>query len=107
MVMSAIRDILGHIEIQTALAARKCSHRPKKHVIMKGQVHLAVIENQSRKNYCVLCAADILARAENKLLSIKQGLAPVLSRLGEVPSLRGGRPLSQSTHATACEPPSS
>lgn len=79
--MSVIRDILGHVEIQTAAAKRTCHHNRKKHGITKGQRHLAIFNGDGeRKNYCLLCAMEILNLAETKLLGMKQEIMPPPSR---------------------------
>jgi hypothetical protein len=73
--MAAVRDILIHVEVQTASGKRKCHHKPQQHAIKKDQRCLAIHDKDGgRKNYCPECAMDILNRAEKTLASFYQEL---------------------------------
>jgi hypothetical protein len=68
--MPATRNILGHVEIQTAKKKRKC-HTNSSHEILPGQKHLAIETNGTRENVCLDCAPKVLNVASEylKLLS--------------------------------------
>lgn len=74
--MRAPRDILKHVQVETAARKRKC-HRNKKHFVSKGEPCLVIKEGAfaGSKNYCVECAMEIINAANSKLLSLDGGLA--------------------------------
>lgn len=71
--MAKIRDLLKQANVETAGARRKCHRRPKQHSIQKGEKCLAVRESDGRgkKNYCGVCAAEILDVAATRLDSLR------------------------------------
>jgi hypothetical protein len=71
--MAAIRDIVTHVEVETALHRRICHRNRKQHSVQMGQKCLAVHDDDGgRKNYCLPCALEILAKAKTKLLTMEQ-----------------------------------
>jgi len=73
--MAAVRDIITHVEIETAAAKRICHHDRRKHSIPPGQKCLAVYEHGGgRKNYCVTCALAILAKATAKMSTLERDI---------------------------------
>lgn len=74
--MAQVRDILIHVSVDIAIRARKC-HRSAKHKIEAGERHILIREAQGlgAKNYCKLCAHEILTIADGKLKSIIGELA--------------------------------
>lgn len=74
--MPAIRDIMTHVEVQTASAARICHHNRREHKIAKGQKCLAVhASDGGRKNYCFVCATEIIGKAKVKLLALEREIS--------------------------------
>lgn len=73
--MAAVRDILRHIAIEIGDKRRKC-HRKRTHSIPAGQCHLAVYEGprRARKNYCPICAKEILDLASKQFEKIHREL---------------------------------
>jgi hypothetical protein len=71
--MAAIRDIITHVEIELALHRRICHRNRKQHSVAMGQKCLAVHDQDGgRKNYCLPCALEILAKAKTKLLTLEE-----------------------------------
>jgi hypothetical protein len=71
--MATIRDIITHVEVETALHRRICHRNRKQHSVQMGQKCLAVHDHDGgRKNYCLPCALEILAKAKTKLLTLEQ-----------------------------------
>jgi hypothetical protein len=71
--MAGVRDIMTHVEVQLAAAARICHHNRRQHKITKGQKCLAIhAADGGRKNYCVPCAVDIIVKAKAKLIVLEQ-----------------------------------
>ena len=66
--MAKVRDLLVHVKVETAKRRRKC-RRNKRHSILRGHVCLVVVESPPKRyrNYCTVCATDILAQASAKL----------------------------------------
>jgi hypothetical protein len=74
--MAAVRDILVHVEVQTASGKRKCHHKPKQHSIVKNQKCLAIHDKDGgRKNYCSVCAMEILSRANQTLAAFYEQIS--------------------------------
>jgi hypothetical protein len=73
--MPKVRDILVHVEVETAAAKRKC-HRTKKHSIAKGDVCLVVRAGpfNASKNYCRECASEILRHLDERVTEIRNRL---------------------------------
>jgi len=73
--MRAPRDIIKHVGTETAQRKRRC-HRNKDHLIAAGDVCIVVRDGafNGSKNYCVLCASEILAAAQCKLESLRSEL---------------------------------
>lgn len=70
--MAQTRDILGKVSIETADRKRRCHHKPS-HSIVAGEQCLVVkgaLPNE-RKNYCHLCAVDILKKATGRLEELR------------------------------------
>jgi hypothetical protein len=74
--MSRIRHILGAASVETAVRKRKCHHDSRHHVIPGGTRCLTVKDPASggSKNYCTLCAVEILDQAERDLESFRSQL---------------------------------
>jgi hypothetical protein len=71
--MAAVRDIITHVDVEVALGKRICHRNRKQHSVTAGQKCLAVHDQDgSRKNYCLPCALEILAKAKTKLLTLEQ-----------------------------------
>ena len=70
--MAAIRDIISHVEVETALHKRICHRNRRQHSVPMGQKCLAVHDSDGgRKNYCLPCALEILTKAKTKLLTLE------------------------------------
>jgi len=70
--MAAIRDIISHVEVETALHRRICHRNRRQHSVKMGQKCLAVHDNDGgRKNYCLPCALEILTKAKTNLLTLE------------------------------------
>lgn len=73
--MAQVRDVLGHVSVEEAQRRRACHRNRKKHSIEKGESCLVISdENGGAKNYCVVCAADILKKARENLAALATGL---------------------------------
>ena len=73
--MAKVRDILVHVDVEVAVRQRICHHNRKEHTIHKGVACLAIHDaGGGRKNYCGLCAQEILTKAKTKLTGIEQQL---------------------------------
>lgn len=71
--MPAVKDIITHVEVQVASKSRICHHNRSKHRIMKGDKCLAVFgPDGARRNYCFVCASEILEKAKTKLLVLER-----------------------------------
>jgi hypothetical protein len=75
--MAKVRRVLGHVLIEVAGAKRKCHHKPRDHAIIKGEVCLVVREASmgGHKNYCQVCALEILDLAGDDLQSLRHSLS--------------------------------
>jgi hypothetical protein len=73
--MAQIRDIVIHVSSDVASRKRKC-HRSKKHSIPGSYLFLSVRESNGlgSKNYCSVCANEILSQAIKKLQDIQAKL---------------------------------
>ena len=68
--MAAVKDVLKHLHIEVAGRRRKCNHK-KTHTIFKGETCLVVRDGpQSQTTYCVVCAEEILAKADESLAAL-------------------------------------
>lgn len=74
--MAQTKNILKHVLVETASAQRKCYHKPKLHKIAMGQTCLVVVDTSSRarRNYCAVCAGEIIALGETQINEMKQRL---------------------------------
>jgi len=74
--MAKVRDVLGHVSVETAKGKRICHRNRRSHSILKGEVCLVIREPASggTKNYCVPCAAAIVERAAAQLLGLQHAL---------------------------------
>jgi hypothetical protein len=74
--MPKVRDILIHVDVETAAAKRKCHHKPKKHSIAKGEPCLVVRGGpyNASKNYCRQCASEILRHLDDRVREILNSL---------------------------------
>lgn len=72
--MAKVREILGHVSVETAKGKRICHRNRRAHSIAKGEPCLVIREPASggSKNYCVACAAAILARAAEDLAALRR-----------------------------------
>lgn len=75
--MAKVREILGHVSVETAKGKRICHRNRRAHSIAKGEPCLVIREPASggSKNYCVSCAAAILKCAEADLKRLHQHLS--------------------------------
>jgi len=73
--MSQIRDIVIHVSADVASRKRKC-HRSKKHSIPGSFSFLSIRQSNGlgSKNYCSVCANEILGQAIKKLQDIQSQL---------------------------------
>ena len=71
--MAKVRDILVHVRVEVADRKRKC-HRNKSHQVLAGQQCLVVRQGLSSKNYCQVCAAEILSVAKSRLVEIGRAM---------------------------------
>ena len=71
--MAKIKDILIHVQVETAVRVRKC-HRSKKHAVPAGATCLVVTGGMYSRNYCGECAQHILNLASSRLSTIFQQL---------------------------------
>jgi hypothetical protein len=74
--MAKVREILGHVSVDTAKGKRICHRNRRSHSIAKGDVFLAIRDPASggSKNYCVACAETILERAAADLAALHRGI---------------------------------
>jgi hypothetical protein len=73
--MAAVRDIITHVEVEIALGRRICHRNRRQHKVLMGQKCLAIHDHDGgRKNYCLPCALEILAKAKTKLLTLEQDI---------------------------------
>ena len=74
--MAKIRQLFNAASIETAKRRRICHHNRKKHAIQAGERCLVLKDASSgaAKNYCVECARDIFARAEEDLAALRAEL---------------------------------
>lgn len=71
--MPKIRDVLVHVSIETASRKRKC-HRNQAHSVSAGDVCLVIKDGLASKNYCRVCAAEILMHAQTRIADIQRSL---------------------------------
>lgn len=77
--MAQIRDILVHVEIEVAAARRTCHRNRKDHSITKNMACLAIYDSDgARRNYCGICAKEILMKAKTKLAGFEEQLKPYM-----------------------------
>lgn len=70
--MAMVRDIITHVEVEVAARVRICHHNRKKHSISSGQACLVIrAHDGGKKNYCPICAQEILGKAKVKLLILE------------------------------------
>lgn len=68
--MAVVKDVLKHLRTEVAGRRRKC-YRKKAHAILKGEICLVVRDGpQSETTYCSVCAAEILAKADESLATL-------------------------------------
>jgi hypothetical protein len=68
--VATVKDVLKHLHIEVAGRRRKCNHK-KTHSIFKGETCLVVHDGpQSQTTYCAMCAAEILAKADESLAAL-------------------------------------
>lgn len=73
--MAAVRDILTHVEVQVASGKRICHHNRRQHSVASGNKCLAIHDHDGgRKNYCLACAIEILAKAKAKILDMERDI---------------------------------
>ena len=73
--MAAVRDVFTHVVVELASRKRICHHNRKQHSILAGNKCLAVYEaGGGRKNYCLPCGMNILAKGREKLLALEQAI---------------------------------
>lgn len=72
--MPAVRNVLKHLEIQTAKRKRVCARNRSSHRISKGDKCLVIQDGQDSPNYCISCAREILTVAKSTLASLETEL---------------------------------
>jgi hypothetical protein len=72
--MAKVKDILIHVVVETAARQRKC-HRSRKHFVAAGHVCLVIKDGLYSRNYCPVCAEQILALASSRLSQLAQLVA--------------------------------
>ena len=74
--MSKVRQILNHVDVETAIRRRTCHHNRQKHSVPKDTRCLTIKDQASggSKNYCPTCASEILDQAERDLKSLRRRL---------------------------------
>ncbi|MCB9610424.1 MAG: hypothetical protein H6716_27800 [Polyangiaceae bacterium] len=74
--MAKVRDVLGHVSVETAKGKRVCHRNRRSHSILQGEVCLVIRDPASggSKNYCAPCAAAIVERAAAQLRGLQQAL---------------------------------
>ena len=74
--MPKVREILGHVSVETAERRRACHRNRGSHAIAKGEACLVIREPASSgsKNYCRICAAPILEQAARDLADLRAAL---------------------------------
>ena len=73
--MPKVREVMGHVSVETAKGDRICHRNRKSHGIAKGELCLVIREAASSgsKNYCLVCAAPILEQAaQDRLAAINE-----------------------------------
>ena len=70
--MAIVRDIITHVEVEVAVRVRICHRNRSEHSISSGQSCLVIFEHDGgRKNYCPICAKEILSKAKVKLIQME------------------------------------
>lgn len=71
--MSKVRDILVHACVEVAGRKRKCSRKPTKHSIVKGESCLVLKGGtyNAGKSYCSVCAQEILDVANGRMAELR------------------------------------
>jgi len=64
--MSSLKQLVSTCVFENAKRERHCS-RNKTHVILKGEKCFTVKENMRTKSYCMICAKEILLKAQNEI----------------------------------------
>lgn len=73
--MPAVKDVMRHVTIEVAGRKRKCYRQPEKHVIVKGERCLVVVDGaHDRSTYCVTCGVEILQLARSRLNDLTQSM---------------------------------
>ena len=74
--MAKVRQLVNHLEIETAQRRRICHHSRSKHSIEQGDRCLVIRnpDGAGSKNYCIDCATAILDRAEQDLAELRARL---------------------------------
>jgi hypothetical protein len=68
--VATVKDVLKHLHTEVAGRRRRCN-RKKTHTILKGEACLVVHDGpQSQTTYCAVCAAEILAKADESLAAL-------------------------------------
>ena len=73
--MAQVRDLLGHARVEQAQRRRICHRKRGAHSIEKGQSCLVISDaNGGGKNYCAICASDILKKARGTIATFADEL---------------------------------
>jgi hypothetical protein len=73
--MPVIKSLLIRLDVETAAHQRICHRNRKKHAVIAGQVCLVTIDDMGgKKNYCTLCYAEMLDKAQADLEELKRKL---------------------------------
>lgn len=73
--MAVIKSLLIRLEVETAAKKRICHRNRKTHSVIAGETCLVTIDDMGgKKNYCKICYAEMLNKAQNDLDGIKTRL---------------------------------
>lgn len=73
--MAIVRDIISHVTIEVAARVRICHHNRRKHSIPRGHACMVIHGHDGgKKNYCSICAKEILSKAKVRLLELDSAL---------------------------------
>lgn len=77
--MAAIKSLLIRLDVETASKKRLCHRNRKKHSVSAGEVCLVTIDDMGgKKNYCKICYATMLNKAQSDLDGIKRRLETMI-----------------------------
>lgn len=69
----ARKKLLKNVSITFAGNTHRCRNN-KNHIIKKNDKRLSIKENRNLRHYCESCAAEIIATAEDQLITLRLSL---------------------------------